>query len=70
MKKNNNIFLHDKKLNKNFNIIKDKFGGSANLYCKYLRDKKLKVIKEQEEKGFLVKDTWDLMFGEKEKYHF
>ena len=69
MTENKNIFLHEKK-KKTGNIIKDKFGGSYNLYFKYLRGKKLKIIKEKKEQGFVVKNIWELMFGERERYRY
>jgi len=67
MMKNKNIFLHEKKKQIG-NVIIDKFGGSHNLYYKDLRSKKMKIVKERESQGFVVKDVWELMFGENEPY--
>jgi hypothetical protein len=67
MKKNKNIFFHEKKKHTG-NVIIDKFGGSHNLYYKDIKAKRLTIIKEKEKQGFVVKNIWELMFGETEPY--
>tara|TARA_R110001592_G_scaffold29014_3_gene105702 strand:+ start:1269 stop:1475 length:207 start_codon:yes stop_codon:yes gene_type:complete len=67
--KKENIFLHNNK-KETGNVIIDKFGGSHNLYYKHLNAKKILTKKKKEEQGFVVKNIWELMFGENERYKY
>tara|TARA_X000001382_G_scaffold93690_2_gene68244 strand:+ start:484 stop:666 length:183 start_codon:yes stop_codon:yes gene_type:complete len=52
---------HKKKNRKS--ILHDKFGGDTSEYNRYRRLKKIQELKELEDKGFVVKSAFELIFG-------
>ena len=60
---NEGSFLHDKKKKKKKTILEDKYNGDLSEYNRDRRRKKIKAKKDIENKGFVAKDTWELMFG-------